>query len=162
MATRFFEGDIFEVPLGPGLKGYFQYLGKDSSQIGGAVIRAFKNHYNENESPDVVQIVESPVDFHTHTVLQWGIKDKLWKKIGREKVKGNANEILFRDSDDYGDSSVKVSKRWRVWRVGGQRDYVGELKGEHRLAEIGSVFPPSDVVERMKTGRSNYFYPQFE
>lgn len=162
MAARFNEGDIFEVSLNNNTKGYFQYLCKDKSQLGGYVIRAFKKHYAMAEQPDLEQIVRDAVSFYTHTVLQWGIKDGVWKKVGQSSDTGNTSDILFRDTDDVGNPDIKVSKRWRIWRVNGPREYVGELKGENRGAEIGSVFPPSDIITRMQTGKSEFFQHAFE
>ncbi len=45
------------------------------------------------------------------------------------------------------------------------RDYmVGRYyssEGENRRAEIGIVIPPYAIVERIKTGSYNFFYPDF-
>ena len=40
--------------------------------------------------------------------------------------------------------------------------YVGNLEGENRKAEIGVVMPPLAIVERIKTGKYNFVYPEFE
>ncbi len=39
---------------------------------------------------------------------------------------------------------------------------VGNLEGENRKAEIGVVMPPLAIVERIKTGKYNFVYPEFE
>ena len=43
-----------------------------------------------------------------------------------------------------------------------QFTYVGELEGENRKAEIGVVMPPLAIVERIKTGKYSFVYPEFE
>jgi hypothetical protein len=70
--------------------------------------------------------------------------------------------MLFRDSDDYGDPSVRVSERWYVWKPNEPVRTVGRLTGNLRNAEIGVVLPPSSVVERIRTGMYGIQYPTYD
>jgi hypothetical protein len=74
---------------------------------------------------------------------------------------------LFRGTSDSGaragQEPIKISDKWYVWRIN-DRDFtnVGKLEGENRKAEIGVVVNPYDIVDRIKTGKYNFFYPNFE
>ncbi|MEG2764087.1 MAG: hypothetical protein RR926_14040, partial [Chryseobacterium sp.] len=75
--------------------------------------------------------------------------------------------ILFRGTLDYGhkqgEEPIKVSDNWRIWRIG-DNDFtsVGKLQGENRKAEIGIVIPPYAIVDRIKKGYFDFYYPDFE
>ncbi|MDN5678715.1 MAG: hypothetical protein L0G73_09855, partial [Acinetobacter sp.] len=58
---------------------------------------------------------------------------------------------------------IKISHNWFVWHINDDKfSYVGNLKEENRKAEIGVVVNPFDIVERIKTGKYNFVYPEFE
>lgn len=58
---------------------------------------------------------------------------------------------------------VKISQRWYVWHIGDDDfKYVGKLRGKNRESEIGMVMTPYDIVDRIKTGKYNFYYPSFE
>lgn len=131
------------------------------------VIRAFKTIYPKNLKPDLLEIVEGEVEFYAHCVVKFGVKWGLWEKVGSNKNIGETNHIIFRGTSDYGymvgEEPIKISSDWYVWHIN-DRDFtdVGKLKGENRKAEIGIVVNPYDIVERIKTGKYNFFYPDFE
>lgn len=140
---------------------YFQYVTNDMSMLNSSVIRVFKKEYPLGSTPDLAEVVSGEIDFHVHVVLRWGIEAGYWEKVGKapapEKI-----DVLFRDSEDYGENIVDISHRWYVWRIGGKFRYVGKLKGENRLAEIGVVKNPESVFNRIKTGEYGGCYPGFE
>src|SRR3989344_4897504 len=103
MPAQFIDGDVFEVPLDEEKKGYIQFLWKDSTQLGGHVVRVFKKKYTLQEQPDFEQIIQNNIDFHAHTVLQCGVQRGLWKKKGRVEEPKGISDLFFRNSDDYGD-----------------------------------------------------------
>lgn len=49
-----------------------------------------------------------------------------------------------------------------MWHINEKFTRVGKLTGKNREAEIGIVVTPDDVVDRVKTGKYNFFYPDFE
>jgi len=95
-----------------------------------------------------------------------GILRGCWERIGHTNNVGSLEHILFRDTNDYGhrkgETPVKISHNWSVWRINKEQEYVGKLTGENRKAEIGIVFVPDRVVQRMKTGEYGGIYPDFE
>lgn len=160
-------GDILSVKLAENKKKYFQLIAFDLTQLNSDVIRAFDREYTMEESPLVTEIINDKVNFYAHCVTKFGIKFGLWEKVGNTPEVGKLDHILFRGSSDsghkVGDEPVKVSSRWYIWRIN-DKDFtvVGKLKGENRQAEIGVVVNPHDIVDRMKTGKYNFFYPGFE
>jgi hypothetical protein len=91
----------------------------------------------------------------------------LWEKIGNTSETGNTTQIIFRSTNDYGskvgEEPIKVSNNWHVWHINDENfTHVGKLTGENRKAEIGVVVIPHDIVCRMKTGKYDFFYPDFE
>lgn len=160
-------GDVFSVAIDNNKKKYFQYIANDLTQLNSDVIRAFKKIYPIDANSDVAEIVNDEVDFYAHCVVSLGVKMKLWNKIGNTTEIGNITQILFRDTNDYGvwvdDEPIKISKNWYVWKINDE-DFtrVGTLKGKNISADIGVVVNPYDIVERMKTGKYSFFYPDFE
>jgi len=159
-------GDVFSVKIDDGSKKYFQLIAFDLTQLNSDVIRAFKKIYPVNENPDLSEIVSGEVEFYAHCVTKSGVKMGCWEKIGHVKEVGSLNHILFRDTNDCGCKEgefVRVSERWYIWRINDENfTRVGKLVGENRKAEIGVVVTPDDVVERMKTGKYDFLYPDFE
>jgi len=158
-------GDIFVVRLDDCRK-YFQYIADDMTMLNSSVIRAFKEKYSLDSTPDLKKVVNSEVEFYAHTSLRLGVKMGLWEKVGNNPNIGSIDHILFRDSKDYGhglgEEPVKISSRWQVWRINEDFRYVGKLQGENRNAEIGIIKSPDGIVHRIKTGEYFGFYSGFE
>ena len=160
-------GDVFAVKLDNYKVKCFQLIAFDLTQLNSDVIRSFGKIYPADEVPDVSEIVTQEVDFYAHCVTKFGIKLNLWEKIGNTTEIGRTDSILFRDTNDYGNKIngelIKLSQNWHVWHINDKKfTKVGKLQGENRKAEIGIVVTPHDVVERIKTGRYTFFYPDFE
>ena len=162
MAKNTRIGDIFCVTFNNGTKKYLQYIASDMTQLNSDVIRAFKKSYPVDDDPDPSTIVEDEVDFYAHCVTKWGIELGFWTKVGNIQDVGNLDHILFRSSSDDGDPDIKISKKWWIWKINEDQEYIGNLKGEYRNAEIGSVIPPDSIVHRMRTGKYDFVYPDFE
>jgi hypothetical protein len=159
-------GDIFSVKIDDNHKKYFQLIAFDSTQLNSDVIRAFKTTYDINANPNLSEIIKDETEFYTHCVTKFGIKFSLWEKIGNNLDVGDIRKVLFRGSNDSGckpGEQVKISTNWYVWQIN-DADFtrVGKLEGENRKAEIGVVVNPYDVLDRIKTGKFNFFYPGFE
>jgi hypothetical protein len=89
-----------------------------------------------------------------------GVKMGFWEKIGNSKNVGRFDQVVFRDTDDYGNHAVTVSENWWIWRIGKSMQAVGKLEGENKNAEIGMVFSPISIVNRIKTGEYGFkHYP---
>lgn len=160
-------GDIFSVDIGNGNFKCFQLIAFDLAQLNSDVIRAFKTSYADTSMPNIEVIVNDEVEFYAHCVTKFGLKLKLWNKIGNSNNVGLLSNILFRSSSDsgskVGEENIIISNKWYIWRINDKNHkYVGKLMGEYRNAEIGIVVNPFDIVDRIKTGKYNFFYPGFE
>ncbi|MBE2165778.1 hypothetical protein IIQ44_12090 [Acinetobacter oleivorans] len=152
-------GDVFVVKLGNDKKKYFQLIAFDLTQLNSDVIRVFKEEYPLEGDIDLIEIVNSEIDFYAHCVTKLGLKMSLWEKVGNIRELGNIN-ILFRSSGDH--PKIDVSNNWWVWKVNEPQQYVGKLDGKNLYAEIGSVIPPDSIIYRIKTGKYDFVYPDFE
>ena len=160
-------GNVFSVKLDNEVKKYFQLIAFDLTQLNSDVIRAFKKVYAIHATPTLLDIVNDDVDFYAHCVTKFGIRMHLWDKVGNISDVGELSKILFRGTNDYGakvgGENIKVSHNWFVWHINDDKfTYVGNLEGENRKAEIGVVMPPLAIVERIKTGKYSFVYPEFE
>jgi len=160
MSRNLVVGDVFEVRMNDSTKRFFQYMANDETQLNSDVVRVFRKAYGMNESPDLLSVTKGDVDFHAHVFLGIGIKQQFWKKVGHEQPPSDV-DVLFRDTNDYGDPDIKVSKNWYVWRVNGPFKDVGELRPRYEEAEIGVVVPPDSLLYRMRNGQYDFVYPQY-
>jgi hypothetical protein len=162
------KGDVFSVKIDQNNKRYFQYITNDLRQLNSDVIRCFEKTYLIGSKPDLTQIINDKIFFYAHCVVKWGIKFGHWEKVGNIKEVGNFNEIIFRDTNDYGvkkgETPIKISKNWYIWKINDlQFTTVGKLEGINRSAEIGMVINPESIVFRIKNGKYDFpFYPDFE
>lgn len=160
MSNRVAVGDIFEVPLDSASVRFIQYIADDTTQLNSQVVRVFRECYAAGQVLDVGKIAAGEVDFYAHVLLRIGVRQKIWRKVGRAVVP-SVVEVLFRNSDDYGNPSVTVSRSWYVWNINGPFEFVGELTSKYQGAEIGVVVPPDSLLYRIRNGRYDFVYPGF-
>lgn len=153
-------GDVFSIKIENNLHRYFQYVANDITQLNSEVIRVFKTDYLSSEEPTIEEIVLSEIDFYSHVISKVGVKMGVWDKVGNSKTTG-AGEPWFRISDDSGNLSVIISKKWRVWKIGKKMKNVGKLPKEMYDAEIGMVVNPYALVDRINLGRYDFVYPKY-
>lgn len=160
-------GDIFEVKLENGTKGYLQYIANDITQLNSDVIRVFRTRCSKEYLPNIEEILKDEVDFYSHVVdVKVGEKDGSWTKVGNSEDVGDLKKPLFRDSYDMGvitaSSENQVSKKWYVWRIGEETKDVRSNSSLIPRADIGIVTWPERVVIRMNTGKYHGFYPNYK
>lgn len=159
-------GDVFSVRIDKSSKKYFQLIAFDLTQLNSDVIRAFKDAYPIDTTPDLSEIVNGEIDFYAHCITRLGLKMNLWEKIGNNDEIGDTIHVLFRGTEDSGklvdEEPIQISEKWYVWNINEKFRDVGKLKDKNREAEIGVIVNPYDIVERIKTGKYNFFYPGFE
>lgn len=153
-------GDLFSVKINEKDKKYFQLVAFDLTQLNSDVIRVFKKIYPIDYVPNFSGVVESEVEFYAHCITKIGLKMGYWEKVGYLDNIGSTDGIIFRSSED--DPQTKISKNWWVWKINHELKKVGELEGENRNAEIGSVIPPDSLVHRIRTGEYDFIYPDFK
>jgi hypothetical protein len=160
LREQFRIGDVFEVTLDNGKVGYFQYIAVDATQLSSAVIRAFAGTYDADSPPKVEDVFASAVGFHAHVFLKAGRTLNLWRKVGSAPAP-HSIDVIFRNSGDYGDPSVKLSQDWYVWRINEPAKRVGRLPQHLHSAEIGVVKAPQMIAERIRTGSYGGVYPGY-
>jgi hypothetical protein len=160
-------GDVFSVKINDNQKKYFQLIAFDLTQLNSDVIRAFRKVYKSEDNPQLSSIVNDEVEFYAHCVTKFGLKMGLWELAGNIMEVGDTSQILFRGTSDSGvragQEPIRISEKWYVWKIN-DLDFtsVGKLEGANRTAEIGVVVNPYDILDRIKTGKYNFFYPGFE
>jgi len=154
-------GDVFAVKIDERNQKFFQYGGNDLTQLNSNVIRAFRTIYPVDFNLDLNQIVrDDDVEFFAHVILRLGAKLGYWSKVGNVPEVGRI-DVLFRDSNDYGNPDVKISHDWHVWRINEPFVKIGTLSGAAKKAEIGVVIAPDSIVHRMRTGTYDFIYPGY-
>jgi hypothetical protein len=153
-------GDIFLVKLDLNSYRYFQLVASDLTQLNSDVIRVFKKLYKIDENPTLSDLITGEVDFYAHCVIKWGIKSGLWEKIGNSSD-CETGEVFFRISGDYGNPKVVISKDWWVWKTNEQMKHIGKLEGDYLKADIGIVISPDSILNRIKYGEYDFFYPGY-
>jgi hypothetical protein len=153
------EGDIFEVPVEDGKK-YFQFICLDYTQLNSEVIRAFKKKYSKSYRAIPDEIVAGEVEFHAHTMIRLGYKMGLYTKVGSDRNYLEEN-IVWRDSNDYGNPEISISKNWYIWRTGSKMKTVRNKRRVLDNTEIGIVVNPMDIIHRMQFGRYDFVYPEY-
>lgn len=157
------KGNVFKVKLDNGLFRYFQFVGKDISELNGDVIAIFKGHYT-NEPVNPATIVNDDIECFLHTSIIAGIELGLWERVYSLPVKIIEKEIIFKASQDVGlyPRQHFVSHRWVIWSMNDERRYVGTLPKEYYNADIGGIYAPKSVISRLETGESpDKFYPDY-
>ena len=154
-------GDVFCVEVDDNYKCYFQYIAKDMESLNSSTIRVFKTKYPLEYEPVIDEIVNDEVAFYSHTVLRWGISDNIWYKVGNSNQLGDFDDILFgcTNDDRFENDSPFVSSDWWVWRLGQEAFKVGRLKGIYKNVEMGDVFPYTEILERIRTGKYAAKFP---
>lgn len=162
------KGDVFSVSVDETYVKYFQYVANDLTQLNSDVIRVYLPRVPLESNVDLDEIVAYPVDFYAHTSVNAGVKLDLWQKVGHYKNHDANVPIYFRDTLDYGhgpgEEPVKISENWRIWKINDERfTLIGKLTKPYQSAEIGLVFAPIRIIERIKTGSYNLKnYPSWE
>ena len=157
-------GNIYEFVLPNENKRYFQFIGKDSTQLYGHVIRIFQKEYGKSETPTVEEIIAGNVEIYAHTFVNGGVTLGFWKYFGISKDTGSL-DIVFRDAEDYGERPREnfVSHKWYVWKMNGPMVDVGTLPPKYYTAPVGLVFSPYSVKDYLENGTYGMkYYPDYK
>jgi len=152
-------GDIFAVKIDEANRKFFQYIGDDREMLNSRVIRAFAEKVPLNETPDFEALVRGEVEFYAHVAIRLGLRMELWEKVGKAKELGRL-DILFRDAWEW-EAGKMDNPRWYIWKMNEPYVVLGAtLPEEYKQADVGMVLSPPSIVERMKTGRYSFVYPE--
>lgn len=163
MSVRLSKGDLFKVTLENGVIRFFQFIGKDKTDLNSDVIRIFSSHYTEENTLSNEQIINDEIECHMHTSVLAGIKMGTWFYYSHSEIK-NLSGIYFRTSEDVGLHPLQhyVSHRWVVWEMNGERLRVGYLPEKYHSADIGGIYAPIHIIYRLVNGLiPDRYYPSF-
>ena len=93
-------GDIFCVELKE-QKVYLQFIAIDTSYLNSVAIRVFKRKYPLDYVFNADEVVNDEVMFYAHTLIQPGLKQGIWSKVGKSKDVGDLEKVLFRTTSDW-------------------------------------------------------------
>jgi hypothetical protein len=146
---------------------YFQLVTFDQVQLVSDVVVIFRPPEDPLDPKDVDQIAALPVECYTHTIVNFGIKDGLWHKIGKAPVKAQLAQLHFKSYHDaeMGEIEAKAVAKgimppsplpfphWVTWTPqDADWTYVDDFTGKQLAAMGGSVYPPAHVIELIEDG----------
>ena len=144
------KGDIFVVKLNFYQK-YFQFLIEDRCQLNGKVIKVFRRKDYLGYKPSLEEIAKGGVDFYSHTFIQTGYDCGYWEKLGNALIFDDMNIPFFDKYDvDLGEPKYDY---WHIWIANGVRRIIKCRKGLLPDGDIGALFNPLFIYERIKSGR---------
>ena len=151
-------GDIFCVELKE-QKVYLQFIAIDISYLNSVAIRVFKRKYPLDYVFNADEVVNDEVMFYAHTLIQPGLKQGIWSKVGKSKDVGDLEKVLFRTTSDWTAERLK-SYRWWVGGINKEYTMIGELTEEYRQkTHEAAVVPPADIVEKIEFGEYQGLIP---
>lgn len=155
-------GDIFCAEIDNEYKCYFQYVGKDTYQLGGALIRVFRKHYPLDANPSMDEITADEVAFHTLTYIQPGTYDNAWYKVGKAPIRNEEalKDIIFGNPREYMTDmatldtyDVNPFEHWFVRYFNCYAVDLGVLPEKLKnIIEYDNVHPYSMIIDRIKYG----------
>ena len=158
-------GDIFCAEIDNEYKCYFQYIGKDSFQLGGALIRVFRKRYPIDANPDMMEVINGEIGFHTLTFIQVGTKLGAWYKVGKAPIlnQEHLKDLIFGNARDKLDRiPVNPFDHWFVRIFNTPFEDIGKLPDSLKeCIELDGVNPYSSIIERIRYGYfklTDYFY----
>lgn len=77
--------------LSDGTVRFFQFIGKDASELYGGVIAIFKKHYTQGDY-DEDEIVNGEIECFMHTTVYTGVKLGFWQCVFTRPVKFKEDE----------------------------------------------------------------------
>jgi hypothetical protein len=146
---------------------YFQLVAFDHLQLVSDVIVLFRPPTEPLNPKDVDQIAALPVECYTHTIVNFGVKDGLWHKVGKSSVKTDLAQLRFKSYHDaaMGEIETKAVAKsimppsplpfphWVTWTPQGEGwSYIDDATGKQLAAMGGSVYPPAHVIELIEHG----------
>ncbi len=150
------QGDIYEVPLGNGMKTFLQFVYSDEHNLGGHLVRIFDYEIDEKQNVNIENLYKCRIRFFEYTVVDLGVELGFWYKIGNMKIEDNFEEPLFKYCGDHQD--VEKSYNWYLVK-GDKTTKIGELPTEYKNLSDTSIKPPKTLIYKLLTSNYNYRVP---
>jgi hypothetical protein len=144
------QGDIFEIKI-KDRKHYFRYIVKDKGCLRSDVIQCFEYSIGMKNGikMDIIQNLRTLL--YSHTFISVGVELKLWERIGNVPLPEDFEMPFFRKTIDLY-SEVKKSFKWHIGQPNKERQFVGELKDEHKTYSYDAVNHPMDIIKIIEIG----------
>ncbi|MBD5196515.1 MAG: hypothetical protein HDS89_03565 [Bacteroidales bacterium] len=157
-------GDVFCVDFRNGIKGHFQYVANDFTQLNSSVIRAFNTLYPIDQEIPIEEIVNDDIAFYSHAILKFGVDEGAWSKIGNTNETGEKaiDRVTFLQRT-YNTANVRhFDDWWWAWHINEEMEYKPESELKLRdSVELGSVMTYTDIVFRLFSGYYPFTNPVF-
>lgn len=157
-------GEIYKIEYDDGTQRYFQLVAFDMTTLNSDVIAVFNKHSNRQQDTTIEDIINSGVEFFTHTTVNAGIRQELWTKIGKSSIVDYKN-ALFKTTD-HGTEPPEIESyeadsyhSWVIWHVNEEWQSIGGNIEQYPEAELGHVFAPDSIKYRILHGK--YDGPSF-
>ena len=145
-------GHIFCVEIDGVYKCFFQFIAVDETELNSTVIRVFKTHYPMDYKPNLDEIVKDNIDFYAHVLLNDGVRNGSWYRVGKHSNLENIDNIMFKDYE-YITSTERADGIWFVWIINGETMNLGRLLPEmYKDIPDGGIFPDTFIIRKIKTG----------
>lgn len=140
------EGSVFSI-VRNNQKRFFQYIGKDSSQLYSDIIYFFEREYAINENPSVAEILNDSHEYVLHTTISLGKKLCRWQYVGKGKTQ-SIKDVVFATKHS-NPLSFKIGEPldggWRIWKA--NEDAVIVPSRPNIKLTNGAVFSPYHIEE---------------
>ena len=145
-------GHVFCAEIDGKYKCFLQFVAVDETELNSTVIRVFKTHYPMDYKPNMDEIVKDDVDFYAHVMLNDGVREGTWYRVGKHSDLGDIENITFKDYENI-TSSGSTEGVWFVWKINGEAMNLGsELPEMYKDLPDGGVFPDTFIIRKIKTG----------
>ena len=140
------EGSVFSI-VRNNQKRFFQYIGKDSSQLYSDIIYFFEREYAINENPSVAEILNDYHEYVLHTTISLGKKLCRWQYVEKGKTQSikdvvfatkHSNPLSFKIGDP-------LDGGWRIWKAN-EDAVIVPIRPNIKLTN-GAVFSPYHIEE---------------
>jgi hypothetical protein len=157
-AKKVAPGTIYKIILDNDRCAFLQFLCVDSTLLWADVLRVFEGTYARTVVIPASEVAQLPVAFEIHSSVWSGLKSKMFEYIGIASVH-ERERTLYRSSEDYGNPEVRFSKRWDIWFPNEKKQFVGSLDERTRQAELGRIYGPIHIADKIETGEWTHWYP---
>ncbi|HSX16050.1 MAG TPA: hypothetical protein VLF40_04630 [Candidatus Saccharimonadales bacterium] len=108
---------------------------------------------------DVVVVYQEGADefdFYTHTTVEQGLQDQLWRKVDKEPLAVDLAKLTFKQfMEDVFDEGIEPY--WYYWTCeDAEWKEVGLQEGIGLRAVDGSIHPASDILYQIAHGKSEF------
>lgn len=161
-------GDVYETIPIEGVPRYLQLIALDEINLNSDVVIVFEKTLANPAEKHVGAIVAQGVDFYIHTTVAQGVADGLWRKIGNAKARVKINQLKFKSYHDEVEGEILSQSaevpappvpypNWTIWTPADKEwRFISLEEGKKTIANESDIFPASDIIYRLRYGKSGF------